>query len=47
MLVIGFAYHKLGAMPAAFAFPHCLTNFFQKFGPNTTTFTIPGGVVIV
>jgi PHS family inorganic phosphate transporter-like MFS transporter len=25
-------------------FLYCLTNFFQNFGPNTTTFIIPGGI---
>jgi len=28
----------------AFVFLYCLTNFFQNFGPNTTTFVIPGEV---
>lgn len=23
---------------------YCLTNFFQNFGPNTTTFVVPGEV---
>jgi PHS family inorganic phosphate transporter-like MFS transporter len=47
MLFTGFAYDKLVATPAAtkvFVFLYCLTNFFQNFGPNTTTFTIPGGI---
>ena len=25
-----------------FVFIYCLANFFQNFGPNTTTFVIPG-----
>lgn len=25
-------------------FLYCLANFFQNFGPNTTTFVIPGEV---
>jgi PHS family inorganic phosphate transporter-like MFS transporter len=25
-----------------FVFLYCLANFFQNFGPNTTTFVIPG-----
>lgn len=25
-----------------FVFLYCLANFFQNFGPNTTTFIIPG-----
>ncbi|KAF7330440.1 putative inorganic phosphate transporter [Mycena venus] len=28
----------------AFVFLYCLTNFFQNFGPNTTTFVIPGEI---
>jgi PHS family inorganic phosphate transporter-like MFS transporter len=27
-----------------FTFLYCLANFFQNFGPNTTTFVIPGEV---
>jgi PHS family inorganic phosphate transporter-like MFS transporter len=44
-LFIGFGYDKLTATDSAkkaFVFLYCLTNFFQNFGPNTTTFTIPG-----
>ena len=26
----------------AFVFLYCLANFFQNFGPNTTTFIVPG-----
>ena len=26
----------------AFVFLYCLTNFFTNFGPNTTTFIVPG-----
>ncbi|KAH8100145.1 hypothetical protein BXZ70DRAFT_1008648 [Cristinia sonorae] len=43
--VLGFGYDKLTATPAAikgFTFLYCLTNFFQNFGPNTTTFIVPG-----
>ena len=43
--VMGFAYHKLTATDGgrkAFVFLYCLTNFFQNFGPNTTTFIVPG-----
>ncbi|KAF8622559.1 hypothetical protein AX15_006909 [Amanita polypyramis BW_CC] len=46
-VVMGFAYDKLTATaPAkkAFVFLYCLANFFQNFGPNTTTFIIPGEV---
>jgi PHS family inorganic phosphate transporter-like MFS transporter len=25
-----------------FVFLYCLANFFQNFGPNTTTFIVPG-----
>lgn len=28
--------------PHAFVFLYCLANFFQNFGPNVTTFVIPG-----
>ncbi|KAI6112212.1 major facilitator superfamily domain-containing protein [Pisolithus croceorrhizus] len=44
-IIMGFAYDKLTATPSvtdAFVFLYCLTNFFQNFGPNTTTFVIPG-----
>ncbi|KAJ8589849.1 phosphate transporter [Rhizopogon salebrosus TDB-379] len=43
--VMGFAYDKLNATASgrgAFVFLYCLANFFQNFGPNTTTFVIPG-----
>lgn len=42
---IGFGYDKLTATASstkAFVFLYCLANFFQNFGPNTTTFVIPG-----
>jgi len=40
---LGFAYNKLLAVnKGAFVFLYCLANFFQNFGPNTTTFIIPG-----
>ncbi|GAA6028201.1 hypothetical protein JCM8097_006911 [Rhodosporidiobolus ruineniae] len=42
---MGFGYHKLkDNAVGAFVFLYCLTNFFQNFGPNTTTFIIPGEV---
>lgn len=44
-VIMGFAYDKLTATPGAqkaFVFLYCLTNFFQNFGPNTTTFIVPG-----
>lgn len=28
----------------AFVFLYCLANFFENFGPNTTTFVVPGEV---
>ncbi|KAJ7104275.1 phosphate permease [Mycena belliarum] len=46
-VVMGFAYDKLTATTSgknAFVFLYCLTNFFQNFGPNTTTFVIPGEI---
>ncbi|SCV72071.1 BQ2448_4765 [Microbotryum intermedium] len=40
---MGFGYHKLkDNAPGAFVALYCLTNFFQNFGPNTTTFVVPG-----
>ena len=42
---MGFGYDKLIATNSAskaFVFLYCLTNFFQNFGPNTTTFIVPG-----
>jgi len=44
---MGFGYDKLIASRGgtkAFVFLYCLTNFFQNFGPNTTTFVVPGEV---
>jgi PHS family inorganic phosphate transporter-like MFS transporter len=44
-IVMGFAFDKLTSSAAgtkAFVFLYCLTNFFQNFGPNTTTFVVPG-----
>jgi len=44
-ICMGFGYDKLIASKAgtkAFVFLYCLSNFFQNFGPNTTTFVIPG-----
>jgi PHS family inorganic phosphate transporter-like MFS transporter len=44
-VLLGFAFDKLNANPKvtdAFVFLYCLANFFQNFGPNTTTFVIPG-----
>ncbi|KAJ7170579.1 inorganic phosphate transporter [Mycena crocata] len=46
-VIMGFAYDKLTATTGgknAFVFLYCLTNFFQNFGPNTTTFVIPGEI---
>ncbi|KDR72689.1 hypothetical protein GALMADRAFT_228968 [Galerina marginata CBS 339.88] len=46
-MIMGFAYDSLrGTLKAkaAFAFLYCLANFFQNFGPNTTTFLIPGEI---
>ena len=45
--VAGFAYGRLTATPRGtdvFVFLYCLANFFQNFGPNTTTFIVPGEV---
>jgi len=43
--IMGFAYAKLVATSSGtkvFVFLYCIANFFQNFGPNTTTFVIPG-----
>jgi len=45
--IMGFAYDRLTATSSnkkVFVFLYCLANFFQNFGPNTTTFVIPGEV---
>lgn len=40
---MGFGYNAiLGHSKGAFVFLYCLANFFQNFGPNTTTFVVPG-----
>lgn len=46
-VILGFGYDKLTATPAAtkgFVVLYCFANFFQNFGPNTTTFVIPGEI---
>jgi len=46
-LVMGFGYDTLLASKSgqkAYFFLYCLANFFENFGPNTTTFTLPGEV---
>ncbi|KAF8957664.1 Inorganic phosphate transporter pho84 [Entomortierella lignicola] len=43
--ILGFAYHPIrNASPALFVFLFAATQFFQNFGPNATTFIIPGEV---
>jgi MFS transporter, PHS family, inorganic phosphate transporter len=45
--MVGFGYARLTSTPAAvkgFVVLYCFANFFQNFGPNTTTFVIPGEV---
>ncbi|KAM0753099.1 phosphate permease [Meredithblackwellia eburnea MCA 4105] len=44
LCIMGFAYHVLVKHVAGFVVLYCLTNFFQNFGPNTTTFIVPGEV---
>ncbi|KAK1923910.1 putative inorganic phosphate transporter [Papiliotrema laurentii] len=42
---MGFGYDKMMASSGgkkAFVFLYCMANLFQNFGPNTTTFVIPG-----
>ncbi|KAI0279767.1 phosphate transporter [Russula aff. rugulosa BPL654] len=44
-LIMGFAYGPLTKTHTDskwFTFLYCLANFFQNFGPNVTTFVIPG-----
>jgi len=42
-IIMGFGYNTiLNHSKDAFVFLYCLANFFQNFGPNTTTFVIPG-----
>ncbi|KAL0950312.1 hypothetical protein HGRIS_010287 [Hohenbuehelia grisea] len=44
-VIMGFAYDKLTettAMQKVFVLLYCFANFFANFGPNTTTFIIPG-----
>ncbi|EJF64692.1 phosphate transporter [Dichomitus squalens LYAD-421 SS1] len=46
-LVMGLAYDKLKSSSGgkiAFVVLYCLANFFENFGPNTTTFIVPGEV---
>jgi PHS family inorganic phosphate transporter-like MFS transporter len=46
-VIMGFGYDTLtknSHNTKAFVFLYCLANFFQNFGPNTTTFVIPGEV---
>ncbi|KAG8947870.1 Inorganic phosphate transporter pho84 [Tulasnella sp. 424] len=44
-VIMGFGYNAiLSHSEGAFVFLYCLANFFQNFGPNTTTFIIPGEV---
>ncbi|KAJ3877204.1 major facilitator superfamily domain-containing protein [Lentinula edodes] len=46
-IVMGFGYDALKGSASgkkAFVFLYCLANFFQNFGPNVTTFVIPGEV---
>ncbi|KAI0035406.1 phosphate permease [Vararia minispora EC-137] len=44
-IVMGFGYGAINSTSAgqrAFVFLYCIANFFQNFGPNTTTFIVPG-----
>ncbi|KAK7035373.1 hypothetical protein VNI00_011904 [Paramarasmius palmivorus] len=44
-IIMGFGYDaliKTESAKKAFVFLYCLANFFQNFGPNTTTFIVPG-----
>lgn len=47
LIVMGSAYEKLIATTRGrnvFVFLYCLANVFENFGPNTTTFIVPGEV---
>ncbi|KAI9460368.1 phosphate transporter [Russula earlei] len=44
-IIMGFGYNALTKTHTDskyFVFLYCLSNFFQNFGPNTTTFIVPG-----
>ena len=44
-MAAGFAYDRLNTSSggrALFVVLYCLANFFENFGPNTTTFIVPG-----
>jgi len=46
-IIMGFGFDKLTSTTEnakAFVFLYCLANFFQNFGPNVTTFVIPGEI---
>lgn len=46
-VVMGFGYNAMTASTTGtnvFVFLYCLADFFQNFGPNVTTFVIPGEV---
>jgi len=46
-LIMGFNFNEFageGWRPKILMFLYCLANFFQNFGPNVTTFVIPGEV---
>ncbi|KAF7318663.1 Phosphate permease [Mycena chlorophos] len=46
-VIMGFSYNQLTASTSGkdvFILFYCLANLFQNFGPNTTTFLIPGEV---
>jgi len=46
-VILGFGYDKLNETASTrkvFFFLYCLADFFQNFGPNTTTFVIPGEI---
>ncbi|KAF9577908.1 Inorganic phosphate transporter pho84 [Lunasporangiospora selenospora] len=43
--ILGFAYNQIRNLsPVLFVFLFAITQFFQNFGPNATTFIIPGEV---
>lgn len=40
----GFGYNKLTSHPWVFFIFYCIAGFFENFGPNVTTFVIPGEI---
>lgn len=41
-IIMGSAYGTISKHNGAFISLYCIVNFFQNFGPNVTTFIVPG-----